>query len=39
MEREYQERRLYQIREDLYQDFRTAFELLKELGVDVSEGG
>jgi hypothetical protein len=35
MERDYQNQRNYQIRDDLYQDFKTAFELLWELGVEV----
>jgi hypothetical protein len=36
MENDYQDRRRYQIRDDIYQDFKTAFEMLRDLGVDVS---
>ena len=35
MDKNYNDRRHYQIRDDLYQDFQTAFEILRELGVDV----
>ena len=37
MEKDFQDRLYHQIRDDLYQDFQTAFELLRELGVDISE--
>lgn len=37
MKNDYQSENAYQLRKDLDRDFQAAFEMLKELGVDVSE--